>query len=498
MLETPGDWYWPPMAAAITSTARLLLHLVIEMVHAAGGMVAYWDTDSVLIVALADGGLVACPGGSERMPDGREAIRALSLSEVEEIRRAVDRLLPPPEDARPYVHIATPDGEQANGPVSSLLELESANFDGPSGFPRTLYAATRASKKYLLYMVEEVGPHVEIEHGKGVVIEPTPEERSRPHAIRITWASEHGLPFEAPIEDSSWVTGGFEHILCTEWEMPTAVPDCWTGSAITHVPAARPDVLKRHPDARPFCILAVANIPLAGQVVAPTHRTFDQGRADWRDAEGRSVRTSLPGASLPQTIGDAQLHAWDSSDARKVASDGKPIGPRTEGVITSAPSIAGRMRITGKESRHLGLGRGVLHHPEFIDLGGDDDWLDLIEAARRLSKDKTTRTALREAAGVQDREFTYWLSGDRRPSKAAREQVRTVVAAIARSELRRTAPFTPVPETNHEVICAFLDSPEPSLRCQGCGRALEGRQRLWCSDGCRKRATRGTQMPLEF
>jgi len=218
VLETPGDWYWPPLAAAVTTTARLLLHLVIEMLHTAGGVVAYWDTDSVLVVALPEGGLVWCPGGPERTPGGHEAIRALSFTEVDEIRRMVDRLLsvpedtlphvdlwgavdqPPsvPEDTLPYVDLWEPPGMWMRVPDARLLEVEPANFDGPSSSGRPLYAAPRASKKYHLYWVDPLRPRVEIVDGTPVLVDPTAEAASRPRAIRVAWASEHGLPHEAP------------------------------------------------------------------------------------------------------------------------------------------------------------------------------------------------------------------------------------------------------------------------------------------------------------
>jgi hypothetical protein len=48
------------------------------LVTDAGGFYAFCDTDSVAIIASEDGGVVPCIGGPQRMPDGREATRALS------------------------------------------------------------------------------------------------------------------------------------------------------------------------------------------------------------------------------------------------------------------------------------------------------------------------------------------------------------------------------------------------------------------------------------
>jgi hypothetical protein len=519
VLETPGDWYWTPLAAAVTTTARLLLHLVIESVHAAGGIVAYWDTDSVLVVALPEGGLVWCPGGPERTPGGREAIRALSFAQVEEIRRRVDRLLSVPgdtlphvdvwgavdelpavpEDTSPYVDLWEPPGMWMRVPDARLLEVEPANFDGPSGSGRPLYAAPRASKKYHLYRPEPVHPRVKIVDGIPVLVDPTAEAASRPRAIRVAWASEHGLPYEAPESAPSWVSQGIEHVLRIEWESPNANPDWWDRPAFIQVPASRCDVLERHPNARPFCRVAVAGIALAGQVVAPMHRSFDPHRADWRDAEEQSVRTNLSGYVILQTLGDALLRAWNAFDRRTVAPDGQPVGRGTKGITTAFPSIAGRVRAIGKESRGLGIGRGVLHRPEFLEYGGDDDLTDVIEAAGRLSKESAIRTQLREAVGVEERAFAYWLSARRKPGPEAFSLLTSAVAEAARSQLRQQDAFGHLPESELDVIAAFLDLPEPESRCLYCGKALSGRARKWCpGDVCRKRFERSEQERLDL
>ena len=59
-----------------------------------GGAYAFMDTDSIAIVSTEKGGIVNCPGGKERTPEGLGAIRALSWREVEDIRRRFARLNP--------------------------------------------------------------------------------------------------------------------------------------------------------------------------------------------------------------------------------------------------------------------------------------------------------------------------------------------------------------------------------------------------------------------
>lgn len=143
--------------------------------------------------------------------------------------------------------------------------------------------------------------------------------------------------------------------------------------------------------------------------------------------------------------------------------------------------------------------RGVLHRPEFVEYGGDDDWPDVIEAARRVSKDKALRAALMEAAGIKDRELAYWLAGDRKPGPKTIRLLAEAVSDAARSQLRRQDAFGSSPVRAMDVIHAFLDLPEPQSRCLYCGKALSGRARKWCpGDVCRKRAFRTEQVRLEL
>src|SRR3984885_5452150 len=75
--EIPGKYCFPPLAALITSAARLMLSLLEHCVSEKGGTYAMEDTDSMAIVATERGGLIPCPGGSY-LKDGLPAIKALS------------------------------------------------------------------------------------------------------------------------------------------------------------------------------------------------------------------------------------------------------------------------------------------------------------------------------------------------------------------------------------------------------------------------------------
>ena len=82
--EEPGEFCFPPLAALITSAARLMLALLECSVRERGGSFVCCDTDSMTIVASEAGGAIACPGGPHRSESSEEAVRALSWSEVDE------------------------------------------------------------------------------------------------------------------------------------------------------------------------------------------------------------------------------------------------------------------------------------------------------------------------------------------------------------------------------------------------------------------------------
>ncbi len=132
--RSPGRSAFPPLAASITGAARLLLAIAQAGVEARGGTYIACDTDSLLVVASEAGGLVACPGGIERLADGTPAVRALSWVEVDAVLVELDRL-------NPY----------ARGTVVSLVKLEPENFATDGTTPVELWCVAGSAKRYVLY-----------------------------------------------------------------------------------------------------------------------------------------------------------------------------------------------------------------------------------------------------------------------------------------------------------------------------------------------------------
>ena len=268
-IESPGAWEFPPVAAAVTSGSRLLLHLAIATVREMGGIVAYWDTDSIFVVATPSGDLLPFPGGPLRTIDGRPAIRALSYGEVREVRERIELLFPFAHVFATYVDVPTPDGLWKRVTDPGLLRVEPENRIGPAGFPTEVRVAVRSPKRYVGLWVERPSQHVELDgNHQPVVVDPTPDEVRAQTRIRVKRASEHGLPYLAPKGRPDWIAEGLEHFYRLHNDLQTQPPDWWDEPAIVVVSASFPNHVELHPDARPHSSLAVSQTPLLGPLVA--------------------------------------------------------------------------------------------------------------------------------------------------------------------------------------------------------------------------------------
>lgn len=176
--EEPGEFTFPPLGTLISGAGRFMLAILERLVSDVGGVHAFCDTDSMAIVATEPGGLVACPGGPQHLPDGRDAVKALSWKDVERIRTQLGAL-------NPYEKHVVPD---------SILKLEDVNFEPITGQHRQLYCYSISAKRYALFLFSSDGrpvlrdrrkdgqeePIKLSEHGWGHLLNPTdPEDESR-------------------------------------------------------------------------------------------------------------------------------------------------------------------------------------------------------------------------------------------------------------------------------------------------------------------------------
>jgi hypothetical protein len=94
LVEEAGAFCFPPIAATITSVARLMLALLESFVTELGGAWAFCDTDSMAIVSTEEGGLIPCPGGEHRNERRCECVKALSWERVRQIQERFESLNP--------------------------------------------------------------------------------------------------------------------------------------------------------------------------------------------------------------------------------------------------------------------------------------------------------------------------------------------------------------------------------------------------------------------
>lgn len=130
--ENPGEFSCPPFASLITGAARLMLASLEKCVTDLGGTYAMEDTDSMAILATKRGGLVECPGGSLRTSKGKEAVRAISWTQVEQIAARFRSL-------NPYDKKAVP---------GSILKIEEDNFNPITKKQRQIWCVAISAKRY--------------------------------------------------------------------------------------------------------------------------------------------------------------------------------------------------------------------------------------------------------------------------------------------------------------------------------------------------------------
>ena len=339
--ERGGSWYFPILASWITSGAHLLLALVEQLVTEAGGVWALMDTDSAAIVATEHGGLVPCPGGKRPMPDGRNAVYALSWEEVR------TKVVEPLCALNPY---------RGDAGKESVLKIEKENFSH-NGKQRQLFAYSVSSKRYCMFILNE--------HGDREIVK----------------ASAHGLGFlYPPFEDKErrhkehqWIWDAWEYILALELEGPAAArarrKPYFDLPAMMQIAITTPALLARFKAQTGFRPL---NFMLAVQLMAEISNgpqstlclvtAFTKDRSAWKTAIYRDIATgdeyTLYDEDSPN--GPCQIDAMCYGgiieqhrfhpEPKFCGSDGQPCGRNTRGLLQRRHVQIGRKIPIRKES----------------------------------------------------------------------------------------------------------------------------------------------------
>ncbi|MDP9365600.1 MAG: DNA polymerase, partial [Chloroflexota bacterium] len=472
--ETPGPFSFPPVAALITAGARLVLALVERLVTDAGGVHAFCDTDSMAIVATEAGGLVPCPGGPFRLPDGREAVRALSWAEVDGI---VSRLAA----LNPYDRATVP---------GSILKVEDANYDPSTGERRQLWCVSIAAKRYALFTLAPDGTPTVAEHtrhGLGFLLDPSDPDDGEADPAR-----------EPVGERERWEAALWAGIVRDALGLPTEAPPWADRPAVARLTVSSPWHLEafgkanaRKPYAdrvKPFNFMLSAppvhqGRPLGVPPRAP-FRLVEPYETDprrwagrrWTDLySGRTYRvtTAWPGGGAGvagvQSLGGVAAAYPFHPEPKRLGPDGKPCHKQTAGLLRRRPVRAAGLLCIGKEAHRLEE-RPIVADPDaLLNVYADPTrgpWdADALPRLRALAAEPGGVTQMTEACGLKPRALRDVLAGRSTPRAA----VRTTLAGLL-----------------------DVANPPPSRLCPGCGASLPlgNSRRRHCSARCRKRAAR--------
>lgn len=359
--DKPGEYCFPPLASLITGAARLMLTLLEREVSALGGTYTMEDTDSMAIVSTKTGGLVACPGGRERLPDGRAAVRALTWADVDDIAERF-RVL------SPYDRTAI---------TESALKIEEDNYDS-TGQQRQLWCLAISAKRYALFLRDEQGAPVLL--------------RKKVNNKKDRW-SEHGLghllnPIDPDRDDREWIAQVWLNLIRRTVSLPTSAIGFEALPAVGRLAISSPPLLqpferfnrrRSYPSqVKPFSFLSTCHVrpfgyplgvdPQRFQLVAP----YDKDSRHWANigwVDRNSTKTF--GITTKGETGDRQTARVSTygeviedyayhPEVKCADAHGRPSDRQTIGLLQRRHVRVGELKSIGKESNsveevHAGL-----------------------------------------------------------------------------------------------------------------------------------------------
>jgi hypothetical protein len=366
--EDPGPYCFPPVAAAITAAARLMLALLERLVRDAGGQYAFCDTDSMAIVATPRGRHIPCPTANST-----DTIRALSFRDVDAIRARFQAL-------NPY--------DPALVPTPWKVEADSMN--------RPLHCYVISAKRYCLYRdaLEEVEIVAAVdtseeaaadtdrtafddqladwsEHGLGLYLDPTSDDPDRPRR------DDHGRRV--------WIAEAWQWILAGANGEQPPLPAWADRYALTRFTISSPhleDWFKGYNQDRPWAEkIRPGSFGLIGHPTALTARalptaTYEPDPDRWPDLDWYDRRTGNPihvttldpgddpdqrahtlqrGDTPIQRLHDTLTTYRHRPEPKSLDPTGGPAGPTSRGLLQRRPvtSSPTETELTGKEGNRL-------------------------------------------------------------------------------------------------------------------------------------------------
>jgi hypothetical protein len=516
--EDPGPYCFPPVACSITAGARLMLAILERLITDAGGSYAFCDTDSMAIIATADGGPVPC-----NTSEG-ESITALPWHTV---RSILDRFDP----LNPY--------------DPALLQPWKVEHDS---LDRQLYCYAISAKRYALYRQDLNGKRELVaacdhddapddeptgdedsltdwsEHGLGMYLDPTiklpgkpqRDEKGRRRWIRDTWDWVlSGLDAQA-----SPMPAWAQQYALTQFTVSSPALAKWFKGYNAHQPSeqhirpgsfgliAHPDPAFYTPAAEPGARRKPPGLPAAPYERNPERWTelpwYDRATGDplniitaqARDEPERFAHALTSGAVIIDTLANILARYTRRPEHKSLAPDDRAADGTTSGLLLRRPVHSGPATtlLTGKEGNKIieRLTGQVTGPGEYRNDYGtrSDPWKDLIlpvlkdmGAARIIAHGIPTATAYRT------------LSEPRRPRRANRERLQAAAVAFASERLAEWQLAVPSPAP--AVLAAYLDERErrgeSTRRCAWCGEPMPTGARAdsrYHNDACRQAARR--------
>src|SRR6185437_2805990 len=362
--EVPGEYCFPPLASLITGAARLMLALLESCVTELGGTYAMEDTDSMAIIATKRGGIIPCPGGPFRTSDNRDAVKALSWVQLQEISEQFAPLNPYQRDAVP----------------GSILKIEDDNFEPKSGKQRQLYCLAISAKRYVPFLWNCRGVPVLLQDGVNNHID--------------RW-SEHGLghllnPTDPESEDRDWISQAWLRMVRRALGLPTQDLGFESVPAVGRVTLSSPTVMrpfagfnegKRYGDqVKPFNFVLTCHVAPFGHPVGAAPERFhliapydlNSKRwfgIDWIDLyTGKRYRITTTGhhgtrcAARVKTYGEVLREYEFHPESKCADAHGSPCGKQTVGLLQRRHIRIEQIQYIGKESNRIeDVESGLIH-----------------------------------------------------------------------------------------------------------------------------------------
>lgn len=308
--------------------------------------------------------MIPCPGGEHKTTDGREAIRALSWSTVDEITGRFKAL-------NPY------------GQDTSILEMEKENFDPDTGEQRQIECFSIAAKRYALFnrdpngrpiLLGRAGKRKRSEHGLGHLMPPHAQDPQR--------------------HDSVWLDEWWQHLLEVEFGYESPRPVWFDRAAVGRTAVGSPRELKAFAayngdrsyleQVKPWGFLAMAHPHIHERarpggprcLIAAFERDPDRrAQTLWIDRDrphrpGQLIRTThlheIREDSIAVLSYDHYFEQYRQHPEAKALdpADGKPCHTWTRGLLQPQHVCATGLLRVGKESNRLADSEHATDDPE--------------------------------------------------------------------------------------------------------------------------------------